>query len=215
VTPLRNIPAGVDPRLGVAIGRVTTVSLDDLPAGERASALRELDQDRRGFRLVTDAEINDEADATRFTRSAQALPPDVERLDAAATTLGPYRFAGVLGTLERDGSDQLVTRRFERPDGVPILLEEWHYARSGGAVLQVRELMNAKVGAHPARLVVRRTDSGLSETNLVWANARVAYTISVFDDVDRPRAAGQYGRAWLQALAESIDTAGARATGTQ
>ncbi len=101
-----------------------------------------------------------------------------------------------------------VERHFLREDGVVVVLREWNYAFGTAAVFMVRELLNAKVGEHPAVLSIETAPSGRVRSSLHWQDSRTDYRITVLDDLDRPRAAsaGTYDRAWLLELARSLGT---------
>ena len=86
-------------------------------------------------------------------------------------------------------------------------VREWQFAEAGGAIQNVRELLNTRVGPHLARLEIEHAPGGLRRSSLSWNDGRTAYTLEVYDDVDSARAiAAGHGRDWLQQLAESLGT---------
>ncbi len=210
VAPLRNTPPGVDPALGVRLGHAIVVPLDDLPPGARTIALRDLADNQRGYSMVSEATI---ADAMHFERNL--IPPGDPRVPDSTMKVMPERtglakmaFLGTVIDMMRDGQPVMATRMFRRDDGVLVSVQEWQFAEAGGAIQNVRELLNTRVGAHPGRLIVEHSSPGdLRRTVLSWNDGRTAYTLEVYDDVDSARAiAAGHGRDWLQQLAESLGT---------
>lgn len=209
--PLRNPPPGVDPALGAAPGRSITVSIQDLPPEARAMFLTEMENDRHGFSPVSEDVIADAFNAAATARSPS--DPDMPNLQGAVraeqTGLSQFRFIGTVPELRTEGRLVMAKRVFQRPDGVFVTLEEWQFGGTSGGPVVIRELMNARVGPHPARLTIERAPSGAALSTLVWDDGRTAYVLEVLDDVDRPRAgaAGSGGgREWLMSLAESLGT---------
>ncbi len=209
VAPLRNAPPGVDPALGVIPGHAIMVSIDDLPAPAKADAMRELLDNQHGYTQVSDAWISD---ALHYEKAL--LPPGDNsaavgtlRIDPARTALARMSFIGTIAEMKRDGRVVMAKRVFKRADGVVLFVSEWQFAEAGGAIVRIRELQNAKVGRHLARLMVERAPGGARRTELMWNDERTAFTVDVFDDVDsaQARAAG-YDRQWLLQLAESFGT---------
>ncbi len=209
VVPLRNAPPGVDPALGVIPGHAIMVSIDELPPHAKADAMRDLLDNEHGYTVVSDAWI---AAALKYEKAL--LPPGDKaavlgalRIDPARTGLARMTFVGTIAEMKLDGRAVMARRVFKRADGVVLFVSEWQFAEAGGAIVRIRELQNAKVGRHLARLMVERAPGGARRTELMWNDERTAYTVDVFDDVDsaKARAAG-YDRRWLLQLAESFGT---------
>lgn len=191
VAPLRNAPPGTDPALGVVRGQAITVSIDDLPETGREPALRALEQDRVGFETVDDRQLAEEQDVKMRMQApgSQALRSMKFRVAPPRTGLARYAFVGTIPGLVKDGKAVMATRVFTRPDGVLIDLEEWRFAENGGAVVSVRELMNAHVGSRPARIAVQKSPAGLSRTTLTWNDGRIAYALRCSTTSTIPRRA--------------------------
>ena len=209
--PLTRAIPGADPMLGVPVGVLTVLSLADLPPWQRRMMAAELEADRRGFKAVPEATIADElASFLDFLKAPEALANGGFQSIARTghSELGQWTLLGWIPGLRDERGTRLIsiTRVFQRPDKVIAMLEEFHYRETrGGAVVMVEELINARVGPHPARLVISKTPSGLSRSTLIWVSPQAKFDLSVFDDVDHP-ADPAWDRAWLIRLAETLGT---------
>ncbi len=209
ILPLRNPIPGANALTGLPDGAVTTLSLDDLPPWSRAIYDEDLRADRIGYKMVDDQVVGDVLG--RYRDVLEPAAPDVPAtsmsgIDLQRSDLARLRYLGRIPGLRLDRQLLSATLVFERADQVPLFLEEFRFADApGGAILMMRELLNAQVGAHPARVVIQKTRSGLSRSVLIWAAGGTEYRLSVFDDVDVPRAQ-HWNRAWLLGLAASLGT---------
>ncbi len=209
VAPLRNTPPGVDPELGVRRGHAIIVPLDDLPPGARAMAMRSLEDDRRGYATVSDASLSDAQHVDRdvLAPGDARVPDSALRIVPARTGLARMTFLGTRPDMFQDGRLVMATRVFRRSDGTLVFVREWQFAQTGGAIQNVRELLNTRVGEHLARLEIEHAPGGLRRSSLSWNDGRTAYTLEVYEDVDSARAiAAGHGRDWLHQLAESLGT---------
>ena len=209
--PLARPIPGADPMLGVPVGVLTVLSLADLPPGQRRMMAGQLEADRRGFEAVPEADIADElATYLDFLKAPEALNNGAFQSIARPghSELGRWTLLGWMRGLGEERSSRLVsiTRVFQRPDKVTVMLEEFHYRETrGGAVVMIKELINARVGPYPARLVISKAPSGLSRSTLIWVTPEAKFDIWVYDDVDHPLDPA-WDRAWLIRLAESLGT---------
>jgi hypothetical protein len=209
--PLARPIPGADPMLGVPVGVLTVLQLADLPPGMRRMMADQLEADRRGFEAVPEANIADElATFLDFLKAPEALSNGGFQSIARPghSELGRWTLLGWMPGLREERGTRLIsiTRVFQRPDKVVAMLEEFHYRETrGGAVVMIEELINARVGPHPARLVISKTPSGLSRSKLIWVTPEAKFDFWVYDDVDHPLDPA-WDRAWLIRLAESLGT---------
>ena len=209
--PLTRAIPGADPMLGVPVGVLTVLSLADLPPWQRRMMAADLEADRRGFKAVPEATIADElASFLDFLKAPEALANGGFQSIARTghSELGQWTLLGWIPGLREERGTRLlsITRVFQRPDKVIAMLEEFHYREArGGAMVMIDELINARVGPHPARLVISKTPSGLSRSTLIWVTPEAKFDIWVYDDVDHPLDPA-WDRAWLIRLAESLGT---------
>lgn len=209
LVPLARPLPGADPALGIPVGQLSVVSIDDLPPWMRARAGQHLRTVAAGYECVPTAVVSDtyEAIGRVLQRGGHAVAGDSPGLlPLRSTPLADWKFLGNLPGMHAADQTVIATRVFERSDGVPLTLEEFHYKRSpGGAVVRIRELSNVRVGSHAATLWVQRTTDGLSATRLHWTTDEAHYTLVLLDDVDHPRQP-QWDRPWLLHLAASLPT---------
>ena len=200
---------GADPAsaavAGVPQGRVTVLSIDQFPAGMRAVLERERAADALGYQQVDDHDASDASDASvgpllapaaaraKLRFAPAAIDPDAGLRAEGLLLPGPPTMPGPWGS---------VTHVLRRPDGVRVYLHDVAYADSGGAVMLVRELLNASVGGVPARFKLQRSASGQATSILAWATERRYFALHVADDVTAPGTA--YDRAWMQRVAEAV-----------
>lgn len=207
--PLAHPLPDADPRLGVPRGKVTVLSIDDLPAWLRADALRQLCDDAAGFECVPAVVLSDATQAiARLPRQpvAAGVGDSPGLLPLRSTPLANWTFLGRLPGLELDGRTVIAARAFDHDRGALPTLEEFHYLRSpGAAIVRIGELANARVGSHPARPWIQRAPDGDAATRLHWVTDRAAYTLVLHDDVDHPHRP-QWSREWLLELAASLRT---------
>lgn len=122
-----------------------------------------------------------------------------------STELKDYVYEGIIPdgpTL--NGPWTSVIRVFKRHDGVTLMLREWDYVADGGAIVTINELMNVTVANVPAMLMVKKSPSGKTITELDWSTDKKHFTITVLDDVDTKHKGKAYDRKWLVNLANSI-----------
>ena len=192
------------------IKRLSFIRARDLP-----TPLREMLGQR--LRSADTARVEIDEDEGAWPVDASALVPtwssqgirEIQPRDLAGTGLAALRFVG--WAPDAAGAGETVTtaeRHFLRDDGVVVVLQEWNYGHGSAAIFMVRELLNAKVGEHPAVLSIETTPSGRVRSSLRWQDLLTDYRITVLDDLDHPRAprGGAYGRAWLLELARSLGT---------
>ena len=209
--PLARPIPGADPMLGVPVGVLTVLSLADLPPGQRRMMAADLEADRRGFKAVSESNIADElATYLDVLKAPEALANGGFQSIARPghSEFGRWTLLGWMrGLSDQRGSRLLsITRVFQRPDKVTVMLEEFHYREApGGAMVMIKELINARVGPYPARLVISKAPSGLSRSTLIWVTPEAKFDIWVYDDVDHPLDPA-WDRAWLIRLAESLGT---------
>ncbi len=211
IVPYPGMNAGEGPHGGLAVGKVTEVSIDELPP-----AMREAERKRLQLRgkLSSGVESVGERDgywpepltglvAAPGERSPGQLrftPVDVKRVESADLA---YLGAEAADDAMPDEAILSAVRYFRHADGVDVALYEDDFSH-GGALLIVREAQNARVGDHDAELVVQRSPSGRVRSLLSWADAHTHYTISVDDDVDHPRGWARFDRAWLLGVAAGL-----------
>ncbi|MBK0417228.1 hypothetical protein JD974_22720 [Chromobacterium haemolyticum] len=203
------------PVSGLEPGKLTVVSINELPAALKVVSVEDLKRDVKNKSAVDGRmdyeKISDEAVlyATSYQNRLRTLQ-DVSAnaksklADIGASQLNAYRFEGVVpqGPSLR-GPWSSFDRVFRRPDGVLIILHEWDFIADGGGVMAVKELMNLKVQGLPARFVVKKSPSGKKVSELTWVSSKKYYTIAVWDEIgSSPQQA--YNLAWLMALAEPI-----------
>ncbi len=206
--PLPTAVPGANPIEGFVPGRLTLLSIDELPNGLRQLAEKDLEDDRRGFRAVSTRELRDaRAELLRAARPAKAAVDTDDAspwLDLRHSALGECADLGTIERLRVGDAPVMRTRVFRRADGAVIAFEEFRYPASpGSGVVSVRELLNSRVGPYPARLLIERSEQGLARSQLGWTTPRAKYALVVFDDVDAPREP-RWDRAWLRALAASL-----------
>ena len=131
------------------------------------------------------------------------LKSELARIDG--TALKDYEYAGFIPEgPARDGPWSNVTRVFIRPDGQPILINEWDFVVDGGSIKVVRDWLNETVGETPARLVVKRGADGTTATVLTWTTRAKDYTIMTPGDALSPVAGSPYDKAWLLSIAKGL-----------
>lgn len=209
IAPLKRVIPGADPMVGVPTQAITILSVKDLPPWEVRRLAPEFEADHLGFKHVDEDVIADELAGylTYLKPPGQEGRPLLGRsANVEHSELGQWDYLGILPGLTVDSRTFSETRVFQRTDKVLIFLEEFHVTDApGGALVVIKELLNAKVAEHPARLVIKKSTGGLSETDLVWITDTTKYELRVFDDVDHPRGPA-WNRDWIIRLAESLGT---------
>lgn len=211
--PRRSIFA--DPAPQLEPGKAKLVDLASLPPALRRTVDDEMKHLRAGDGVLYGDLTSGEAHRLESAGEG-ALPPDavaghttVPLADVSASDLAGYALAGVVpDSPATDRPWSSLSRVYRRPDGVLITLHEWAYAADGGAVLGVRELMNAVVrhGAtrYPAQFTIRRATTGQVVSELRWFTTAKVFTLSVGQDV-LADGGKDHGKAWLLRLADAID----------
>ena len=207
--------AAFSPVSGLEPGRLTVISIDELPAALKKNSEEDLKRDVKNRSVTGEVavyeKISDEAVlyATTYQNRLRTLQEASSNAksklaDIGASKLNDYRFEGVVpqGSSLR-GPWSSFDRIFRRPDGTLIVLHEWDFVADGGGVMAVKELMNLKIQNVPARFVVKKSPSGKKVSELTWVSSKKYYTIAVWDEVgNSPQQT--YNLEWLMALAEPI-----------
>ena len=211
IVPYPGMKLGEGPHGGLRVGRVTVVSIDELPPALRdAERARATARGRGAIETVGERDgywpeplIGLVAAPGVGSRGRMSFTPvDVRRIEGADLT---YLGAGDVGDAMPGEEILTAARYFQRADGVKVALGEDDFSQ-GGALIIVREAQNARVGSHLAELVVQRAQSGRVRTLLSWADAHTHYTLSVDDDVDHPHGWARFDRAWLLGVAAALGT---------
>ena len=191
----------------VTLGAVSMRSIAELPPGLKELSERELEQDRVGYADVADDEIDREFAIAQA--SAQGNPPLHLDMHLSTVPLQQHSLQSYVGMMPPGGPSSQgrsfsATQVFTRTDGVQVALKEVDFKRQGGAIVLVRELMNAKVGPWPARLKILRSKSGAAESVLLWVSREKLHELAVLDDVSSVEQIGRFDRKWLLELATGI-----------
>lgn len=213
VVPYPGMKLGEGPGGGITVGRVTEVSIADLPPAMQHSARRAL-----ALRSSKPAAVEAAADNDGFwPEPLTRIVPEPGAQTPGRLSFHPVELRGLNGSdLSYLGAEALddakpgepiltAMRFFQRADGVKVGLLEDDFTQ-GGAVILVKELQNARVGRHPAELAVQQTPSGRVRTLLSWADTHTHYTLIVEDDVDHPHGWAKFDREWLLSIAASLGT---------
>jgi hypothetical protein len=205
--PLPSATNQVAPITGAAVGKVTYVSIDTLPAGMKERTERDAATIAKGYEVVgNEAFLRRDNYRDRLRQESDIRDNIKVKLSSTDTTsLSKYEYEGVMPDgPSHDGPWTSIIRVFKRPDGIPIFVSEWDFVADGGAVVIVKELMNAKVDKTPARLIVKKSQDGKNLSELSWATSKKYYTISVWDDVTGVDSKGIYDKKWLLQIAEGL-----------
>ena len=203
--PPGTAPPGVPSSLEA--GKVTYVPSTQLPPEAKALVEQERIDSERGFELLDEQTFQRRENYRDLLRQDADVKPLLRmKLSAVEPTpLASYAYEGIIPDgPAKSGPWTSVVRVFKRPDGVPIFLSEWDYVTDGGAILIAKDLINAKVLDKPARLVLKKSNTGAELTELAWASDRTYYTLSVWDDVSGGKNRDRYGIKWLTEIAEKL-----------
>jgi hypothetical protein len=206
--PLPSATTQVSPIAGAAVGKVTYVSINTLPAGMKERTERDAANIAKGYEVVGNEvflrrdnyhdRLRQESDVRDNMR--------VKLSNTETTSLSKYEYEGIMPDgPSREGPWTSIIRVFKRPDGIPIFVSEWDFVADGGSVVIVKELMNTKVDKTPARLIVKKSQDGKNLSELSWASSKKYYTISVWDDVTEADSGGTYDKKWLLQIAEGLN----------
>jgi len=207
--PLPNRPPGEPPPLlppvsfpqrledGVKPPRSHELSRDEAPAAE----MKEWDGAVAKLRAndwLDEAEEGHVAMVARASRTARLSPPPPELASAASDmALSPLKSWTYLGFAPA-GAHHL--RRYWRAvDGSIIEMEELDLEATGGAVITLPGMDNARVNQHPATMSGLRSPSGCIESSLAWYDQRKSYTLRLVGPIELQRQ-----RAVLMEVAQSI-----------
>jgi len=207
--PVPNRPPGEPPPLlppvsfpqrlddGVKPPRSHELSRDEAPA----AAIKEWDRavaKQRANDWLDEAEEGHVAMVARASMGAQRSSPPAELASAAAdVALSPLSSWTYLG-FSPAGPHHL--RRYWRAgDGSIIELDELDLAATGGAVITLPGMDNARVNGRPATVSGLRSPSGCIESSLAWYDARKSYALRLVGPLELQRQ-----RAVLMEVAQSI-----------
>lgn len=192
-----------------APGTVSYGSIESLPPQLRAS----VEKNRLAKQNNYEEPLLDQ-DVRKFSSYQEYIRDDstiVGKLGTQATStdrsvLAKYRYLGLIPEgPTRAGPWTSFTRVFLRPDGTAVFLSEWDYVKDGGSIVLIRELLNERVGAIPARLVVKRSSDGTAVTELTWATPKRNFTLAVWGDVVSPTGKlKEFDKQWLIGIAERL-----------
>ncbi|WP_323493245.1 hypothetical protein [Undibacterium sp. CCC3.4] len=196
------------------IGKRKNIPLADLPPTVRALANDERQSMVNGM-LISDEEYLQRSNYHARLQDERNLQGRIKLRLATldGSELSRFRYHGLLPDgPTRDGPWTSVIRVFSRADGLLIMLDEWDYVASGGGVVTVKEMMNAKVGPWPARFIVKKTADGRAISELTWASDEKYLTLSVWEDLSKPNRRNGDDLAWLIGIADQLDSVQSQAS---
>lgn len=206
----------ISPMQGLSTGQVKVLTLDQLDPATRGMAERDLGLQQSAAKSGEPETVPDQAATFKTQYASRAVYWEESKIranlksdwtDVSASELQGYKYeAFVPEGPSKAGPWSRYTRVYTRPDGVLVMLHEWDYVQDGGGVVLIKELMNAQVHQHLARVVTRKTTSGQHFSELTWVTDRKYYTLTVWDRLDA-RGLQPYDRSWLVSLAEQLSGA--------
>lgn len=203
--------ASVAPFPQAAFGKVTYISVNDLPAAQRQVLMQQnLDESRAhtvvGIKYfpqgVAPANVDMMATLKSLAPRGQAPVASIPGAsDLSKTPLANLQLVATMtssrGAASAPNAD--VMRIFERMDGTTIMLDEWDYVNGGGGVLRIKEICNTDVNGTPASLVALIDSAGRTLWEIAWVTAKKSFTLYLTTPLDPDNAA-----ALILALARSI-----------
>lgn len=201
------LPSNASSIAQVEVGKVTYVSKNQLTPEMKFRTEEDIKNLSKGYELIQDEvfEFRENYHERLRQPGDAAGKLNMTPADISSTVLANYTYEGFIPDgPTHDGPWTNIIRVFKRPDGVPIFLNEWDYVADGGAIVIVQEMMNTKVKKFPARIMLKKSNTGKNMTDLAWATEKKYFTLTVWDDVNTNSPNKPYNRDWFIGIAQGI-----------
>jgi hypothetical protein len=182
---------------GVKAPQSHELSRDEVPAAAMKEWDRRVEKERANDWLL-EAEEGHVAMVARASRGAQLSPPPPglasAASDIASSPLASWTYLGF-----SPAGPHHLRRYWRAGDGSIIEMDELDLEATGGAVITLPGMHNARVNERPATMSGLRSPSGCIQSSLAWYDQRKSYALRLAGPLDLQRQ-----RAVLMEVAQSI-----------